>query len=105
KSGKLRVFSETYSSRATLKQKRSGEATANKSMGQVRNFEARIFRALHREPPQSKVHRPAFWLLIIYLGLIPERLLPGNAGGFFQWVSFFILLLLLAFCIPLVWRW
>ncbi|QNI33016.1 SpoIIE family protein phosphatase [Alloacidobacterium dinghuense] len=74
-------------------------------MGQVRNFEARVFRALHREPPQSKVHRLAFWLLIIYLALIPERLLPGNAGAFFQWVSFFILLLLLAFCIPLVWRW
>ena len=74
-------------------------------MGKVKNIEARVFRALHREPPQTKVHRLAFWLLVIYLALIPGRLLPGVAGGIFQWVSFFILLLLLAFCVPLVWRW
>lgn len=74
-------------------------------MGKVRNFEARVFRALHREPPQTKVHRLAFWLLIIYLALIPERLLPGVAGAIFQWVSAFILVLLLGFCVPLVWRW
>src|SRR5271155_1088519 len=74
-------------------------------MGQVKNFEARFFRALHREPPQSKVHRLAFWLLVIYLALIPGRLLPGTAGAIFQWASFLILLLLLAFCVPLVRRW
>jgi phosphoserine phosphatase RsbU/P len=74
-------------------------------MGQVKNFEARVFQALRREPPQSKVHRLAFWLLIIYLGLIPGRLLPGTVGAIFQWVSFFILILLLAFCVPLLYRW
>jgi phosphoserine phosphatase RsbU/P len=74
-------------------------------MGQVRNFEARIFRALRREPPESKVHRLAFWVLIIYLALMPGRLLPGVAGQVFGGLSLFTFLLLLAFCIPLVWRW
>lgn len=74
-------------------------------MGQVRNFEARVFRALHREPPQSKVHRLAFWLLIIYLALMPGRLLPGVAGAIFSGFSTFTLMLLLVFCVPLLWRW
>jgi sigma-B regulation protein RsbU (phosphoserine phosphatase) len=74
-------------------------------MGQVRNFEARAFRALRREPPQSKIHRLAFWLLIIYLALMPGRLLPGVAGSFFSGLSLFTFILLLGFCIPLVWRW
>ena len=74
-------------------------------MGQVKNFEARIFRALRRDPPQSKVHRLAFWLLIIYLALMPGRLLPGSAGQVFGGLSFFTFILLLGFCVPLVWRW
>jgi sigma-B regulation protein RsbU (phosphoserine phosphatase) len=74
-------------------------------MGQVKNFEARVFRALRREPPQSKVHRLAFWLLIIYLVLMPGRLLPGIAGSIFSGFSTFTLLVLLAFCVPLLWRW
>ncbi len=74
-------------------------------MGQVKNFEARVFRVLRREPPQSKVHRLAFWLLIIYLVLMPGRLLHGTAGAIFGGISFFTLMLLLAFCIPLLWRW
>ena len=74
-------------------------------MGQVKNFEARVFRALRREPPESKVHRLAFWVLIIYLVLMPGRLLPGVAGQVFGGLSLFTFLLLLAFCIPLVWRW
>jgi sigma-B regulation protein RsbU (phosphoserine phosphatase) len=74
-------------------------------MGQVKNFEARVFRALRREPPQSKVHRLAFWLLIIYVALAPGRLLPGTAGAVFGVISAFTLFLLIAFCIPLVWRW
>jgi sigma-B regulation protein RsbU (phosphoserine phosphatase) len=74
-------------------------------MGQVKNFEARIFRALRRDPPESKVHRLAFWVLIIYLALMPGRLLPGMAGQVFGGLSLFTFLLLLAFCIPLVWRW
>jgi sigma-B regulation protein RsbU (phosphoserine phosphatase) len=74
-------------------------------MGQVKNFEARIFRALRREPPQSKVHRLAFWLLIIYLALMPLRLLPGMAGEVFKWIALFTFFILLVFCVPLVWRW
>lgn len=74
-------------------------------MGQVKNFEARVFRALRREPPQSKVHRLAFWLLIIYLCLIPFRLLPQVAGQIFSVISFLTLSLLLILCVPLVWRW
>jgi phosphoserine phosphatase RsbU/P len=74
-------------------------------MGQVKNFEARVFRALRREPPQSKVHRLAFWLLIIYLALMPGRLLQGTAGSIFGWLSVFTFILLLTFCIPLLWRW
>jgi sigma-B regulation protein RsbU (phosphoserine phosphatase) len=74
-------------------------------MGQVKNFETRVFRALRREPPQSKVHRLAFWLLIIYLALMPGRLLPRTAGQVFAGLSLFTFTLLLAFCIPLVWRW
>src|SRR5262249_18006813 len=74
-------------------------------MGKVKNFEARVFGALRREPPQSKVHRLAFWLLVIYLALAPGRLLPGSAGSVFGVFSAFTLLLLIAFCMPLVWRW
>src|SRR5579883_1982824 len=74
-------------------------------MGRVRNFEARVFRALRREPPQSKVHRLAFWLLTIYLVLIPERLLPGLAGQIFNGISIFTLVLLVIFCVPLFFRW
>ncbi|HVW78720.1 MAG TPA: SpoIIE family protein phosphatase [Alloacidobacterium sp.] len=74
-------------------------------MGQVKNFEARVFRALRREPPQSKVHRLAFWLLIIYLCLVPLRLLPHVAGQIFSVISFLTLSLLLILCVPLVWRW
>lgn len=74
-------------------------------MGQVKNFEARIFRALRREPPQTKVHRLAFWLLIIYLVLLPTRLLPGVAGAVFNGIDSFTLFLLIIFCVPLVWRW
>jgi len=74
-------------------------------MGRVRNFEARVFHAVRREPPQSKVHRLAFWLLMIYLALIPERLLPGMAGEFFNGISIFTLVLLVIFCVPLFFRW
>lgn len=74
-------------------------------MGQFRNFEVRVFQRLRREPPESKVHRLAFWLLIIYLLLMPGRLLPGTVGSIFSWLSLFTFILLLAFCVPLVWRW
>src|SRR5215475_12050475 len=74
-------------------------------MGKVKNFETRVFGALRREPPQGKVHRLAFWLLVIYLALAPGRLLPGSAGSVFGVLSAFTLVLLIAFCMPLVWRW
>jgi sigma-B regulation protein RsbU (phosphoserine phosphatase) len=74
-------------------------------MGMVKNFEARVFRALRREPPQSKVHRLAFWLLLIYLALMPGRMLHGIAGAIFSGFSTFTLVLLLGFCVPLLWRW
>jgi sigma-B regulation protein RsbU (phosphoserine phosphatase) len=74
-------------------------------MGRVRNFESRVFHALRREPPQTKVHRLAFWLLVIYVVLMPERLLPGMAGQIFSGISFFTLVLLIIFCIPLFFRW
>src|ERR1700742_3344981 len=74
-------------------------------MGQFRNFEVRVFQRLRREPPQSKVHRLAFWLLIIYLVLMPGRFLPGAAGQAFAGLSLFTFILLLSFCVPLVWRW
>lgn len=74
-------------------------------MGMVRNFEARVFRALRREPPDTKVHRLAFWMLAIYLLLMPGRLLPGAAGQIFGVFSFFTMTLLLALCVPLLYRW
>src|SRR5580692_9628707 len=74
-------------------------------MGHLRNFEAGVFRRVRREPPQGKVHRIAFWLFIFYLSLSVGRLLPGQAGVFFGIVSILTLMLLIIFCIPLLWRW
>jgi sigma-B regulation protein RsbU (phosphoserine phosphatase) len=74
-------------------------------MGYLRNFEAGVFRRVRREPPQGKVHRIAFWLFIFYLSLSVGRLLPGQAGVFFGIVSILTLMLLIIFCIPLLWRW
>jgi phosphoserine phosphatase RsbU/P len=74
-------------------------------MGHLRNFEAGVFRRVRRDPPQGKVHRIAFWLFVFYLALSLLRLIPGQAGIFFAGLSAFTLLVLLCFCIPLLWRW
>jgi sigma-B regulation protein RsbU (phosphoserine phosphatase) len=74
-------------------------------MGHLRNFETAVFRRVRRDPPLGKVHRIAFWLFVFYLALSAGRLLPGQAGVFFGGVSVLTLLFLVAFCIPLLWRW
>jgi sigma-B regulation protein RsbU (phosphoserine phosphatase) len=74
-------------------------------MGHLRNFEVSVFRRVRRDPPHGKVHRIAFWLFVAYLALSLGRLLPGNAALFFSGLSFVTLMLLICFCIPLLWRW
>ncbi|WP_446742466.1 PP2C family protein-serine/threonine phosphatase [Silvibacterium acidisoli] len=74
-------------------------------MATLRNFETRVFRKLRREPPQSKLHRLAFWFFIIYLVQDVLRFIPGAAGQFFAATGLFTLLILLGLCIPLAWRW
>jgi sigma-B regulation protein RsbU (phosphoserine phosphatase) len=74
-------------------------------MGHIRNFEVGVFRRVRRDPPQGKVHRIAFWLFVAYLGLSLGQLLPGEAGLFFAGLSTLTLMLLVIFCIPLLWRW
>jgi phosphoserine phosphatase RsbU/P len=74
-------------------------------MGHLRNFEAGVFRRVRRDPPQGKVHRIAFWLFVAYLVLSLGLLLPGSAGTVFSALSSLDLMLLIVFCIPLLWRW
>ena len=74
-------------------------------MGHLRNFEVGVFRRLRRDVPQGKVHRIAFWLFVAYLVLSFGRLLPGIGGQFFSAISTLTLMLLIVFCIPLLWRW
>jgi phosphoserine phosphatase RsbU/P len=74
-------------------------------MGQLRNFETAVFRRLRREPPQGKIHRLTFWVFVLYLLLGVGRLLPGTAGDVFRDISGITLFLLVALCIPLLWRW
>ncbi len=56
-------------------------------------------------PPQGKLHRTAFWLLVIYLVLGLGRLLPGGGGQTIAGLSFLLLCALIVCCIPLFWRW
>src|SRR5277367_6458542 len=74
-------------------------------MGLLRNFEIKVFRRIRRDPPRSKIHRLAFWLLIVYVVLALGRILPGKAGLFFQALSSLTLFVLILLCIPLLWRW
>jgi phosphoserine phosphatase RsbU/P len=74
-------------------------------MGHLRNFEANVFRRVRRDPPEGKIHRMAFWLLLAYLVFLLGQLLPGGAGTFFGAVDDFTLFLLVIFAIPLLWRW
>ena len=74
-------------------------------MGHLGNFEIKVFRRLRRDPPRSKIHRLAFWLLIVYVALAVGRIIPGNVGIFFQGLSSLTLFVLVLLCIPLLWRW
>ena len=74
-------------------------------MGHLRNFEVGVFRRIRRDPPRGKVHRIAFWLLVVYLIFLAASLLPGDAGQFFEALGSFTLFLLFIFSIPLFWRW
>ena len=49
-------------------------------MGRLRNFEVRVFRRLRRDPPQGRIHRLAFWLLVSYVLLALGRILPALQG-------------------------
>jgi len=74
-------------------------------MGRLRNFEAGVFRRVRRDPPEGKIHRIAFWLLLAYLVFLVAQLLPGPTGLFFHAIGSFTLFLLIIFAIPLLWRW
>jgi sigma-B regulation protein RsbU (phosphoserine phosphatase) len=73
-------------------------------MGKVKTFEAAVFRRLRRDPPEGKVHRGAFWLLVAYIGLSVPGFLPGQVGDFFSGLATVAFWVLLVFCIPLLWR-
>ena len=74
-------------------------------MGNLRNFEIKVFRRLRREPPRGRIHRLAFWLLIVYLVLALGRIIPGVVGQVLQALSGLTLFVLVLLCIPLLWRW
>jgi sigma-B regulation protein RsbU (phosphoserine phosphatase) len=71
----------------------------------LRKFETWAYRRLGRTPPRTKLHRTAFWLLIVYLVLGAGRLLPGDTGDAFKFLSFLVLCVLVGCCIPLFWNW
>ncbi|HEY0758485.1 MAG TPA: SpoIIE family protein phosphatase [Acidisarcina sp.] len=73
--------------------------------GFLRRVERRVYGWVRREPPRTRLHRTAFWLLIVYLLLGPLRLVPTGAGTLFRVISFFVLSALLVCCVPLFWRW
>jgi len=71
----------------------------------LKKFEALAYRRLGRTPPQGKLHRTAFWLLIVYLVLGVGRLLPNGGGQTIAGLSFFALCGLIVCSVPLFWRW
>src|SRR5277367_6752665 len=71
----------------------------------LNKFEALVYGRLGRTPPQGKLHRTAFWLLVTYLILGVGRLLPGGGGQTIAGLSFLVLCALIVCCIPLFWRW
>jgi sigma-B regulation protein RsbU (phosphoserine phosphatase) len=71
----------------------------------LKKFEALVYRRFGRTPPQGKLHRTAFWLLIVYLLLGVGRLLPNGGGQTIAALSFFALCALIVCCVPLFWRW
>jgi sigma-B regulation protein RsbU (phosphoserine phosphatase) len=73
-------------------------------MGRARKFEAAVFRKLHRDPPRGFAHRSAFWLLVAYVPLALLGFLPGSVGTALRDIAEFVFFVLIAFCIPLLWR-
>jgi len=73
-------------------------------MRQPRDFEIAVFRRLRREPPQGFVHRTAFWLFVAYLILSAFSWLPASTGVVFSQIAQLDLLVLIGFCVPLLWR-
>lgn len=74
-------------------------------MGNLRNIETSVFRRFRRDPPTGRIHRIAFWLFVAYLVFLLLQLLPSGAGSFFRAIDDLTLLVLIAFCVPLFWRW
>ena len=72
----------------------------------LKKFEALVYRRLGRVPPQGKVHRTAFWLLMLYLRSGRWGGCCRAAGGeTIAALSFFVLCALIVCCVPLFWRW
>ena len=69
-----------------------------------KKVEVYVYRRLGRVPPAGRMHRLAFWLLLVYLLLGVGRLLPGG-GQTIAGLSFLVLCALIVCCIPLFWRW
>lgn len=67
--------------------------------------EQTVFRWFRREPPQSKLVRLEFWLLLSYLVLFPWRLLPAGYGLGIRLLCDLLFFALLCFAIPLLMRW
>ncbi|HEX3660555.1 MAG TPA: SpoIIE family protein phosphatase [Acidobacteriaceae bacterium] len=63
-----------------------------------------MFRKVRRDPPVGFIHRAAFWLLASYVGLSIPGFVPGGVGTFFSDVAALDFYLLLAICVPLLWR-
>lgn len=74
-------------------------------MGRLKNFEVKVFRVVHREPPSGKVHRTAFWLFLCYLVLGVGRILPHTFGAFSYGLSLLALTVLIPLCGILLYRW
>lgn len=73
-------------------------------MGRFRNFEVAVFRRIRRDPPSGFVHRTAFWLFLAYFALAILGWIPGPTGVGFRELAGVDFFLLIAFCIPLLWR-
>lgn len=73
-------------------------------MGRFRNFEVAVFRRIRRNPPQGFLHRAAFWLFLAYFLLALASWTPGSAGKVFQSLAQLDFFVLIATCIPLLWR-
>jgi sigma-B regulation protein RsbU (phosphoserine phosphatase) len=71
----------------------------------LRSLEAAFFGRLRREPPQTKLGRLAFWLLVIGAAASAGHLLPGTAGDLFFVLDVLALTALSFVLFALLWRW